>query len=237
MIPYVHTEEWIPMTKISKSKILVVEENSSESVPDLNRLNLENITKSTQEQFESTNQESYKISQGNLERRPSFHVIEIPDDFTESYRGKKELDQKESRTNLNLKVESKELDFPSFETQFFGSFGELANQHKKFDLTKVAHNSAKHQGHGHGYRPQIDHFSHQYQQSHHEHHPNYQDFPKHQYDEIEKPKREILSSYHHNSKPVHHNIKVQLSFSEQYLKYNPLIQLKCTSEWEVGEVQ
>ena len=133
--------------------------------------------------------ETYKVSE-SLQGRPTFHIApDIP-----------------LRREARLNIENDQLEFPTFATQFFGSFGEFS---QSFDETASSHNDDRH----------YDPFTNNYHQKphsdprphHHTPHSQHLGFNPHAEKPrpLKPPKREILSAYH--EKPVvsdqHNSIK------------------------------
>ena len=128
--------------------------------------------------------ERNKITE-SFENRPSYHIInagEFSDDFFSNPKESRSIDkenldlpnhllEKSARFNID-----QELTFPTFETQFFGSFGELSSHKPELHLPPVPE-----------YYPAYEH-------SHHNIHtkPSHKPHP---------PKREILSSHDHHQVP------------------------------------
>ena len=129
----------------------------------------------------------------SLDNRPSFHVIDVgefSDDFAPLSKEARSIDNKE---NVNLPDQlleksarfniDQELTFPSFETQFFGSFGELSSHKPELHLPSVPENYHNYESGNYGH-----------QEDYHSHHPEPAPRPH-------PPKREVLSSHNHHQVP------------------------------------
>ena len=141
--------------------------------------------------------ESKKIT-FSFDNRPSFHMIDVgefSDDFVPMSKEARSIDVKE---NVNLPDHlleksarfniDQELSFPSFETQFFGSFGELSSHKPELHLPPVPENYHKYES-GDYHEPVYEH-----QDKYHSHHPKPATKPH-------LPKREVLSSHDHHQVP------------------------------------
>ena len=143
--------------------------------------------------------ESNKITL-SFDKRPSFHVIDVgefSDDFVPMSKEARSIDNKENvnlpdhlleksaRFNIN-----EELSFPSFETQFFGSFGELSSHKPELHLPPAPENYHNYES-GNYHEPVYEH-----QDDYHSHHPKPAPKPH-------PPKREVLSSHAHHQQVPH----------------------------------
>ena len=113
--------------------------------------------------------ETYKLSQ-SLQGRPKFHIA---DDFNFD----NEYNDIPLRREARFDVESDH--FPSFATQFFGSFGEFS---QSSDGTESSHNP------DHYYAPHSNNYNHKPHSDYRPHHNQ----PR----PLRPPKREIISQYH-----------------------------------------
>ena len=135
--------------------------------------------------------ETYKVSQ-SLQGRPAFHVV--PDDLDF------DSDDSFSRREARLNIENDQEEFPSFASQFFGSFGEFSQS--SFDVPKSSHNDdhyhhpdtnnynqPPHPGIKPPHDPPHGGFHSQHHGTGHHHHL---EKPR----PVKPPKREIFSAYH-----------------------------------------
>lgn len=136
--------------------------------------------------------ETYKVSQSR-QGRPKFHIAR--DDFNFDNEDSNSL-----RREARLNIANDQPEFPSFATQFFGSFGEFS---QSFEGTESSHND------DHYYDPYTKNYNqkphsdfrphhHQPQAGFHSQHHGYKphlDKPR----PLKPPKREIISSYHDKS--------------------------------------
>ena len=138
--------------------------------------------------------ETYKMSQ-STQGRPAFHVVRDDLDFdTDSGIF--------SRREARLNIENDQQEFPSFASQFFGSFGEFSQS--SFDVPKSSHISHNDDHYydpdtnNYNQRPHLDLKPH-HDQPHGGFHSHHQGGLHQQVDKprpLKPPKREILSSYH-----------------------------------------
>ena len=141
--------------------------------------------------------ETYKVSQ-SIQGRPAFHVVRDDFDF--------DSDRVFSRREARLNIENDHEEFPSFASQFFGSFGEFSQS--SFDVPKSSHNDDHYYDPGtkkYNQRPHLDIKPH-HDQPHGGFHSQHQSGHHHQVEKprpLKPPKREILSSYH--EKPLVHD--------------------------------
>ena len=114
--------------------------------------------------------ETYRVSENG--ERPQFHVMDLSM-FDEDNNKKSRSLETEPEPRFN--IESQELEFPSFATQFFGSFGELSSQN--YDMSSLSGHHSDHRPHEqysetYHHRPQLDHHRPEYHHnSHDKHHP------------------------------------------------------------------
>lgn len=196
------TEGWRPMI-VNYDEVYSSTESFNDESLNGHETASHEITKSTLEQFQEKSlnsgvkaNESYKVS-SNFKNRPHFHVIDITEfqnKVDENIPVKKIL-KKQARFN----IENEELEFPNFETQFFGSFGELSSPdqlkvpHPRPDLNKFHDESGHFIGNKYG--------SHNLNTDHHNHHHSQQDHPYSHHvppvstEQKYHPKRETLSSH------------------------------------------
>ena len=167
-------EEWEPMVVTSDMRDYGIDREGSETagLSEDQKINTTTITRSTLEQFDQQSlkdrvqmKEDYKVS-SSLSGRPKFHVIDVSD-FPQDTEMETKLHKKESREikdgakiempkilkkQARFDIEEKELTFPNFETQFFGSFGELSQNYdsSKFGTDAGSYNEPGHISGGHG---------------------------------------------------------------------------------------
>lgn len=128
--------------------------------------------------------ERNKITE-SFENRPSYHIIDVgefSDDFFSNSKESRSIDKENLNLPNHLLEKSarfnidQELTFPTFETQFFGSFGELSSHKPELHLPPVPESY-----------PAYEHS-----------HQNIHTKPSHK---PHPPKREILSSHDHHQVP------------------------------------
>ena len=208
-------EEWEPMVVTSDMRDYGGDREGSETagLSEDQKINTTTITRSTLEQFDQQSlkdrvqmKEDYKVS-SSLSGRPKFHVIDVSD-FPQDTEIETKLLKKESREikdgakiempkilkkQARFDIEEKELTFPNFETQFFGSFGELSQNYdsSKFGTDAGSYNEPGHISGGHGGHTHHGHH-------HHGHHgPDvHSPAPHHPHPPPHPPKRAVLSPHH-----------------------------------------
>ena len=213
-------EEWEPMVVTGDMRDYGGDREGSETagLSEDQKINTTTITRSTLEQFDQQSlkdrvqmKEDYKVS-SSLSGRPKFHVIDVSD-FPQDTEIETKLHKKESREikdgakiempkilkkQARFDIEEKELTFPNFETQFFGSFGELSQNYdsSKFGTDAGSYNEPGHISGGHSGHTPHRHQGH-HQLGHHgpdvhspaPHHP-------HPHPPPHPPKRAVVS--HHS---------------------------------------
>ena len=196
-------EDWKPMLNVNPNVTIFVKTPKSLTQD-------EKPTEKYKVPIDKDLKETYKVtSNENLSSRPKFHVMKIPMDLI-SDKPKPADDNKLLKKEARIDLENREIEFPNFATQFFGSLDDGSIQ--KFDVSKAPlHYSDQHHDHFSGdtlsHRPHIDH--HIDQSYHHslgpQPGPEYSAHDNSHYTNIPQPvthpKREILSSYSH--KPSH----------------------------------
>ena len=191
------TEDWRPITVnydeiYSSTERISAVLNDNETVSSSNK-----ITKSTFQQFQEKSlnsaaklDETYKVT-SNIKNRPHFHLIDITEfqSNVDVNLPVKTILKKQARFN----IEDEELEFPNFETQFFGSFGELSSPEGSRPRPRPNHfhaNTEHFIGDKYGsHNPNTDHNNHHHSQPDHPHYHHVPDSHKYH------PKRETLSSH------------------------------------------
>lgn len=195
-------EQWEETNKMS----------SLENRPDFHVIDLSEFDSDERESAE----ERYRVS--SFVNRPNFHMIDVSDfdaqdetnnvhmidvsefDSKTQKRSKAlpleprprdiKTEEEDKEPEPRFDIESAELDFPNFETQFFGSFGELSGQ--KFSRPKPQVHHHHHPSHNSDHR-----YSH-HQQPPATHHHDQHLHGTHKY----HPKRETFHSSSHKPKDV-----------------------------------
>ena len=133
--------------------------------------------------------ETYKMTE-SLQGRPAFHIVR--EDFSNR--------DIPLRREARLNIDNDQLEFPSFATQFFGSFGEFSqsftesshNDDHHYDPYTKNYNQKPHSDfRPHHDRPHHDRPHDGFQSQHHGYEPHLEK-PR----PLKPPKREIISSYH-----------------------------------------
>ena len=181
-------EDWQPMNVKKRDENYVITEKKTE--PRITSVAKTIFTKDGLKDLKERN----KIT-SSFENRPSFHIIDV-NEFSEDYISKQSRSIEQENLNLPKRLLEKsarfnideELTFPTFETQFFGSFGELSSHKPELHLPPVPENY-------HNYESERDPA---YEQSHQDGYHSHHAKPSHK---PNPPKREILSSHDHHQVP------------------------------------
>lgn len=175
-------EQWKESTPKENYKISSSEKRPSFHVADVSNFPLEEVST---EKLKLTPRvkETYRVSE-NI-KRPNFHVMDLSTFFDDENRKNSRSLKLDPEPRLN--IESGELEFPNFATQFFGSFGELSSQN--YDMSSLSGHHPDHRPHHeypetHHHKPQLDHHR---PENHHISHDKYHPKRETHYPPVQKP--------------------------------------------------